>query len=84
MRCCGSNKWVRQAQADCKGLRSAVDHHVSHDAHVVHASIDLEGVVVEIRHVVVVVIDRNRAGGPSTRLGGYFGPSIAADPSGLP
>ncbi len=38
-------------------VRSRVHHHVSHDSNVVHAAIDLEGIVVKVGHVVVVEID---------------------------
>src|SRR5260370_38461436 len=43
-----------------KRMRSRINHHVSHDTDVVHAAIDLEGVVMKVRHVVVVEIYRNR------------------------
>src|ERR1700730_19183713 len=47
-----------------KRMRSGIDHHVSHHANVVHTAVDLEGVVVKIRHVVVVEIDRDRPSVP--------------------
>src|SRR5690348_15728796 len=40
-----------------KGLRSVIDHHVPHDPDVVHAPVDLEGIVMEVSHIVVVVVD---------------------------
>src|ERR1700692_3399554 len=40
-----------------KRMRSGVDHHVSHDTNVVHASVDLESIVMKVRRVIVVVVD---------------------------
>src|SRR5258708_28384907 len=45
-------------------MRGRIDHHISQDANVVHAAIDLEGIVVKVRHVIVVVINRNRTSVP--------------------
>ena len=47
-----------------KRLRSVIDHHVPHDPDVVHASVDLEGIVMEVGHVVVVVVDGYRPAVP--------------------
>src|SRR5437762_5441555 len=41
-------------------MRSMVDEHIPHDADVMHAAVGLDGVVVRIRDVVVVEVDRNR------------------------
>ena len=38
-------------------VRGRVQHHVAHDADIVHRTVDLHGIVVEVGHVVVVVVD---------------------------
>ena len=51
--------WPSNGGLIAKRVGSGIQHHVSHDADVVHAAIDLESIVVKVGHVVVVVIDRN-------------------------
>src|SRR5436305_12770946 len=38
-------------------MRSRIDHHVPHDPDIMHAAVDLEGVVMKIGHVIVVKVD---------------------------
>ena len=45
-------------------MRSGVQHHIAHHADIVHRAVDLEGVIVKVRHVVVVVVDRDRTAVP--------------------
>ena len=42
-------------------MRGGIDHHVPHRSNIVHGAIDLEGVVVEVGHIIVVIVDRHRA-----------------------